>query len=192
MPKISAPSLAEHRARQRAALISAARDLLLEGGYQALSFGAVAERAELARPSVYWYFKSKDDIIAAICEESLPAFLARVHEAMSHAETPRDRLAAYVRSQLEAVADGEHRLGQIVALVPLEPEVRERIAVLHEGLAAEITDAVDALGTVPGHLGAALAQGVVEAGVQRIEAGVDPELVIESAMRMVLSGLVAG
>jgi AcrR family transcriptional regulator len=192
VPKISAPTLAEHRARQRAALTHAARDLLLQGGYQALSFGAVAERAKMARPSVYWYFKSKDDMIAAVCEETLPAFLTRVREAMARARTPRERVAAYVSSQLEAVAEGDHKLAQVIAEMTLEAEARARIMAVHQSLAPEIAEAVGELGEVPGELGAALLQGVVEAGVQCIEAGDDAEKVIGASIRMVLDGLASG
>ena len=69
MPKISAPTVAEHRARQRAALLDAARVLLEEQGYPALTFGALADRTGLARPTVYEYFGSKDDLMVARSEE---------------------------------------------------------------------------------------------------------------------------
>ena len=50
---------------QRAALLDAARSLLSEGGTDALTFPALAERTGLARSSVYEYFRSR----AAVVEE---------------------------------------------------------------------------------------------------------------------------
>ena len=50
MPRISQPTVAEHRAARVRALLDAAHDLLLETG-EAPSLSAVAERAGLARTS---------------------------------------------------------------------------------------------------------------------------------------------
>src|SRR5687767_12356556 len=105
MPKISAATVAEHRARQRDALLSAARELLLQGGYPALSFAALAARTGLARPTVYSYFGSKDDIVVALCENELPLVATDIERAVARARTPRDRLAAFVRAQLRAAQD---------------------------------------------------------------------------------------
>ena len=52
MPRITAPTVAEHHAKQRRALLDAARDLLAETGAEP-SMAAVARRAGLARSSIY-------------------------------------------------------------------------------------------------------------------------------------------
>lgn len=188
MPKISAATVAEHRARQRAALVGAARELLVTGGYTAVSFGALAERAGLARPSVYSYFESRDDIVLAVCEASLPGFFARIDEAMAKARTPRSKLAAFVRAQLEAAAAGEHRVAVAVQHAPLSPQTRQGIAELHEKFAPKVSGVIAALGhRHPGML-ADLVQGVVSAGVARIDAGEPPARVIRAAVDLVLNG----
>lgn len=51
MPKISAPTVAEHRVRQRGALLRAAIELLVDGGVSAVTPAAVSAAAGLARPS---------------------------------------------------------------------------------------------------------------------------------------------
>src|SRR5512142_1403773 len=102
MPKINAATVAEHRAQQRDALLAAARDLLLDGGYDALSFGALAEHTGLARPTVYAYFRTKDDVLVALCETELPKVAVEITRAMAQAATPRDRVAAFVEVQLRA------------------------------------------------------------------------------------------
>lgn len=146
MPKISAATVAEHRARQRSALVAAARALLLSGGYEGLTFSALAQQAGLARPSVYSYFESKDDLVLAVCEMSLPGWLARIDEAMARARSPRSKLVAFVRAQLEAAAAGEHRLAAAVEHAPLSPQTWDRIAELHEKFAPKTSDVIAALG----------------------------------------------
>jgi AcrR family transcriptional regulator len=189
VPRITAATVAEHRARQRATIVEAALDLLLDGGYPALSFGTVAQRAELARPSVYSYFKSKDDMVVAACEELMPRFMDRINRSMARARTPRSRLAAFVRAQLEGVGAGEHRLALVLERAPLSADARARITVLHQRFAPGITDVLRDLGSPHPELAAELVQGVVTAGMRRIDAGETPSRVIRLATDLVLRGL---
>src|SRR4029077_11957642 len=83
MPRIEADTVAQHRARQRAALLRAAEQVLIEDGYENLAFAAVARRAGLARSSVYEYFTSRDDLVAALVADVLPRWLTRLGEQMA-------------------------------------------------------------------------------------------------------------
>ena len=50
--------------RRRQALVEAAADLLLEGGFDAVRHRSVATRADLPLASTTYYFESLDDLIA--------------------------------------------------------------------------------------------------------------------------------
>ena len=54
--------------RRRFALVSAAADLLCEGGFDAVRHRAVARRAGLPLASTTYYFSSLDDLIAKAVE----------------------------------------------------------------------------------------------------------------------------
>ncbi len=54
--------------RRRCALVSAAADLLCEGGFEAVRHRAVARRAGLPLASTTYYFSSLDELIAAAVE----------------------------------------------------------------------------------------------------------------------------
>jgi AcrR family transcriptional regulator len=189
MPRIAAETVADHRAKQRAAIVHVAIDVLLERGYGALNFSEVATRAGLARPSVYSYFTSKDDLVVAACEHQLPKFLERIEQAMARAKTPRSRLTAFIRAQLEAAADGEHRLALAVEHADLSPEAWQRIGDLHERFAPGIVDVLAELGHSHPDVLAELVQGIVNAGVKRIDAGEPPTRVIRLATELVMRGL---
>lgn len=62
---IGAPENARSR-RTRAALLDAARMLLEEGGSEALTMTAVAERAGVTRRAVYLHFPSRTDLLAGL------------------------------------------------------------------------------------------------------------------------------
>jgi DNA-binding transcriptional regulator YbjK len=81
--------------RRRYALVSAAADLLCEGGFDAVRHRAVARRAGLPLASTTYYFSSLDDLIANAVE----------HSGAREAEQLRSRVAA-VASEARRRVDG--------------------------------------------------------------------------------------
>jgi DNA-binding transcriptional regulator YbjK len=83
--------------RRRYALVSAAADLLCEGGFDAVRHRAVARRAGLPLASTTYYFSSLDDLIAKAVE----------HVGLREAEQLRARVAVLSRRRrgAESTAD---------------------------------------------------------------------------------------
>jgi AcrR family transcriptional regulator len=84
-PPGRAPTNARSR-RTRVALLAAARSVLEEGGFPALTMGAVAEHAGVTRRSVYLHFAARSELVGALFEhvaetEGLQASLQRVRAA---------------------------------------------------------------------------------------------------------------
>jgi AcrR family transcriptional regulator len=170
MPRIEAPTVAEHRVRQEAALVDAAEALLRDGGWNALTFAALGQATGLARSSVYEYFGTRSEIALAICERAFPRWRARTAEAVGAEREPLGQVAAYVRAQLDLVSAGEHRLAQELARAPLDAAARRRIGTLH-GSWLDLLDApLTALGAAQPRRVAGLVQGVVEAATRQLEA----------------------
>ncbi len=162
MPQIDAPTVAEHRAQQREALLDAAEAILLEAGHGALTFRALGGRTGLARNSIYRYFGSRDDLIAALCERDMPRWLEELDAAMGAAGDRDARIAAFVSTQLRLVAQGSHRMAELLGDAPLGPAVRARINALAYRPAALLEPELGA----HAQLTAQLIQGVVNAGVR--------------------------
>jgi DNA-binding transcriptional regulator YbjK len=68
--------------RRRAALVEAAAELLVEGGFDAVRHRAVAERAGLPLASTTYYFDSLDDLVTSAVE----------HQALVELDNGRRRL----------------------------------------------------------------------------------------------------
>ncbi|CAL9555848.1 hypothetical protein SUDANB120_04541 [Streptomyces sp. enrichment culture] len=183
--------MAEHRSMQRGALLDAARSLLSEGGTEALTFPALAERTGLARSSVYEYFRSRAAVVEELCAVDFPVWAAEIEAAMERAATPEAKIEAYVRSQLGLVGDRRHRAVVAISASELDAGAREKIRAAHGGLVALIVEALAALGQEEPKLAAMLLQGVVDAAVRRIELGAaeDPAVVTETAVAMALRGV---
>ncbi|MFG1809855.1 TetR/AcrR family transcriptional regulator [Streptomyces sp. NPDC049040] len=191
MPRIRAASVAEHRTMQRRALLDAARALLSEGGTEALTFPALAERTGLARSSVYEYFRSRAAVVEELCAVDFPVWAAEVEAAMETAGSAEGRIEAYVRSQLTLVGDRRHRAVAAISAGELDSGAREKIRAAHGGLIAMVVAALSDLGHDEPRLTAMLLQGVVDAAVRRIELGAaeDPERITRAAITMALHGV---
>ncbi|ADG80515.1 Transcriptional regulator, TetR family OS=Tsukamurella paurometabola (strain ATCC 8368 / DSM/ CCUG 35730 / CIP 100753 / JCM 10117 / KCTC 9821 / NBRC 16120/ NCIMB 702349 / NCTC 13040) OX=521096 GN=Tpau_3943 PE=4 SV=1 [Tsukamurella paurometabola] len=66
---------------------SAARQILAESGYGALSMGAIADRAEVSKGTVYQYFPNKESVVAAlvaeIMDDLVESFGGRLRETLA-------------------------------------------------------------------------------------------------------------
>ena len=54
----------------RSRILDAATEIAAERGYEGTSIGAVSAKCGLPASSIYWHFKDKDDLIAAVIERS--------------------------------------------------------------------------------------------------------------------------
>lgn len=176
---------------QRAALLDAARSLLSEGGTEALTFPALAERTGLARSSVYEYFRSRAAVVEELCAVDFPVWAAEVEAAMAAVATPAGQVEAYVRSQLALVGDRRHRAVVAISAGELDAGAREKIRAAHGGLVSVVVDALAALGHAQPRLTAMLLQGVVDAAVRRTELGAaeDPDTIARTAVAVALHGV---
>ncbi|MFG1619802.1 TetR/AcrR family transcriptional regulator [Nonomuraea wenchangensis] len=180
MPRIRASTVAEHRAVQRRALLDAAREILAETG-RPPTLTLVAARAGLARPSLYQYFRSPQDLLNAMVEDVFPRWSARVAAAMDAAATPGDRVLAYVLTNFELITEGEHALATALAEVAPGDTVAEQSHAMHQHLLEPLVETLRRLGvrTVPET--AEMINAIVFAGSRLIESGADLETVWASA-----------
>jgi AcrR family transcriptional regulator len=87
--------IARLAARQEA-IIAAARTLAAESGMAAVQIVPVAERAGIAAGTVYRYFPSKDDLVAALVGATAEREIAAVRSAAAAAPGPLSALAAAI------------------------------------------------------------------------------------------------
>lgn len=143
MPRIKAATVAEHRERQRRAVLDATRDLLAETG-QAPSLAQVGERAGLARSSLYQYVSSREGLLEAVVADIFPTWTERVRVALGEAPTPGARVWAYVESNVAFFTGSEQRvaraLGAVVDPAVLHGPLQEFHRALQEPLREALRD----------------------------------------------------
>ncbi len=185
MPKIDAPTVAEHREHIQAHLVDATEALMRSG--VAVTASAVSAGAGIARNSIYRYVESVDDLRALVIERYLPAWMAAVEAAMDLARTPGDRVTAWVRTNLtEAGAAGHGWLMEAVRSHPTstlaQTQVGEAHATMRDTLGGAWLELLDGDVERAG-IAASLTMGILEGGFRQLNAGSPEHLVIELAQK---------
>jgi AcrR family transcriptional regulator len=185
MPRISAPTLVEHRRRQREALLHAATDLLVTHGAAAVTPAAVGAAAGLARSSVYQYFSSGAAIIAAVIEDAFPRSNELMRTALTGLSEPVEIMDAYVRETLRQAAGGAHRAAAALRAASLPEECLARLGELHREQIAPFSTALQGLDLPDAMIRGRLIGGMLEAAMEAVESGADVEAVTRSALDLV-------
>jgi AcrR family transcriptional regulator len=92
-----ANSAAEDRPGKRERLVESARALIHEQGVHRTTLADVAERADVPLGNVYYYFKTKDELIGAVLD-SYQEQAAALIQAFERHRSPQARLKALVRN----------------------------------------------------------------------------------------------
>lgn len=141
MPKISEPTVPEHRAAQHRAVLDAAERLIVESNGKVPTIAEVAAAVGLARSSMYLYVASGTDLIIQLLLQSIPAWLDDLTEELAQVDAdPGDRLAAYVRVTLKLFVGGSH--GSLMSAASTLPEAfaDERVQESHNSLDPALLD----------------------------------------------------
>lgn len=88
--------MAEKGEANRQRIVDAANALFYQKGYNQTSFSDIAEAAGVARGNFYYYFKTKDDILAAVIAHRMHDLELMLEEWERAYPDPRDRLKRYV------------------------------------------------------------------------------------------------
>jgi TetR/AcrR family transcriptional repressor of nem operon len=101
-------SATERRLGKRARLVAAAVELLHQQGVQRTTLADIAAAADVPVGNVYYYFKTKDDVIAAVIEAHAGQIKSTLAQIDARYRAPKSRLKAMVAefaASSEIVAD---------------------------------------------------------------------------------------
>ena len=101
MPRILAPSNAAQRAETQRRILNAFGELLFSHGLPGLTMTDVARHAGVGRTAVYNYYADIEELLIAYALVETERFMAGLRESLSRLDNPVDRLALYVRAQVE-------------------------------------------------------------------------------------------
>lgn len=119
----------EHRRQQ---ILDAARALLFKKGLNAISVNQIARQAELAVGTIYFYFRSKEEIFAVLQEEGLTLLHEEVRCASPPEADPAERLHAMAQAYLRFSREHKNYFDVInyflsATDVMFTPEIKQQI-----------------------------------------------------------------
>lgn len=91
----------QDRDAKRDEIMTSARRLFVDEGFEATSMSRLATSAGVAPNTIYWYFKDKDEVLVAVLDAEFSARLAEY--LLLPATAPAERLL-WVARQLERVS----------------------------------------------------------------------------------------
>jgi AcrR family transcriptional regulator len=126
----------------RERILDAATEIAAERGYEGTSIGAVSAKCGLPASSIYWHFKDKDDLIAAVIERSFASWLSAWQ--IPNEGGAEERFAAVAVQTAKALLDSPDfiRLGLMLALErrPSEPRARTMFIQVRDEAFQQLTD----------------------------------------------------
>ena len=145
MPRITAPTVAEHREQQLRTVLDSARALLGETR-AAPTLAATAERAGLARSSIYRYFASSEELLAAVVADVFPEWTRQVRDRIEEATTPGEKVWAYLCANIDLFASSDQDVAGALSEVADPRLLKEPMEAFHAELQMPLLAALADLG----------------------------------------------
>jgi len=188
-PKIQAETVVEQRQLRQRQLIDAALTIALESGASSITVAAVAEKAGMARSSIYEYFSSSADLVADLVMEELALYQNRLAKAVIGTSDPYEYVEQWIAEALQYVVDGRHMLIKSLNMASIPEFRRDEISQGHRNLMVTISSPLQDMGLKDIRAAMSYLQNVIEAASVRIESGSNPEVETRNAQIFAVAGL---
>lgn len=164
--------LLEQRSREgqeglsRREIVDAAAHLFRQKGYASTNMQEIAAALGVTKAALYYYFRSKEEILAAICDQTMATAETRLAKVMEKPLSVPERIRDIIYNQIMSVFDDAPYISVFFNdRLHLSPENREAITrrrrlyeeriaeVLREGIAQGVLKPVEVLPAVYAILG---------------------------------------
>jgi AcrR family transcriptional regulator len=110
-------------------ILREASRVFADKGYHQATIRDIARATGVSLAGLYYYFKSKEDLLFLVLDHSLGRLLSRQREALEGVTDPRERFHILIRNHLEFF-DGNEQEMKVLAreTTSVSGEMRERVA----------------------------------------------------------------
>ncbi len=115
----------KEQGQRRRAILTAAREAFFEKGFVAATMAAIANRCDLAKGTIYLYFKSKEDLYISLMAEGME-LLRKDFGKIADLEAPGDELLGEVLKTYYTFYLENRKYFRIMFLSS-QPDFRERV-----------------------------------------------------------------
>src|SRR5713226_2870250 len=125
--------------KTKTAILQTALELFRRGGFEVTTMRVIAHEAKVATGAAYYYFPSKEAIVAAYYDQVQRLHGEKVREELKGKHGLRERLAVVMHSKLEILRDDRLFLG---ALFRYSGDPRHPLSVFGKGTHSQRTHSV--------------------------------------------------
>ncbi len=142
-------------------IVKAAQHVFARYGFRKTTMEEIAAAAHRAKSSLYYYFKSKDEVFRAVADKEIVKWKKKMLEEIKRAGSPQGKLSAYVTIRVSALshlsafysffADEYYENYRLIERVKYDFDRKEREIVkeiLEEGIEKGVFGIDDVEGTV--------------------------------------------
>ena len=86
-------------------IIEIAEQLFAQYGFIKTTMEDIAKKVHMGKSSVYYYFKSKEDIFAEVIRKDTRIFQQKLNNSIDGANTPEEKIRAYVITRMTHLQD---------------------------------------------------------------------------------------
>ncbi|OBK24412.1 TetR family transcriptional regulator [Mycobacterium asiaticum] len=145
MPKISAASVEEHREQVQRRVFEAFAMLMAEHSFDAITMAKLAAAADIGRTAIYHHFADKEAVVVAFASHETSRYIDGLRADLADVDDPVERLAIYIRHQLNASEQFHMGLGpQLYGALSQDTmrAIREHVVAIEDVLRQILTDGV--------------------------------------------------
>lgn len=137
MPKV----VPEYKEDAQRRIIEAAMDVIAERGCDKMTFDDVAKKLGVTKGAIYWYFKTKEDLIAAVFKKFQKEFERSTFD--SYYNRPLDEMFMHIFDRFSLTDERRRAIFfEMFALATRNPEVRHAMWEYFNGLIATFEDVI--------------------------------------------------
>lgn len=82
-------------------ILNVAQKIFARFGIKKTTMEEIAQLARMGKSTLYYYFKSKEDIFAEVIRKESNIVRKKLEEAVNKAKTPQEKIAAYVLTRMK-------------------------------------------------------------------------------------------
>lgn len=133
--------------KTKKAIFQSAVKVFSNYGYTGATMDEIVNRAGVAKGSLYYHFKNKEDLFYFIIEEGINLINKEVSEATLHITNPFDKLKASAKVQLKYVYENKDLfkviMSQLWGMEERNTILREKVKFLLDESAKKFREAID-------------------------------------------------
>lgn len=151
MPRISASTVEAHREQVQQRVFDAFAELMADHSFDAITMAKLAAAAGIGRTAIYHHFADKEAVVVAFASHETSRYIDGLRTALADLDDPVDRLAVYIRHQLNAGQQFHMGLGtQLYGVLSKDTmlAIREHVLAVEDVLREILADGVAARGFV--------------------------------------------